>query len=237
MGNPIFAPSLMCMDIANLTGSLTVMNAHCHMYHVDVMDGHFVKNLSLSAEFVRAIRGHAALPIEAHLMVTNPENYLKDFVDAGANMITFHAETVTANAFTVIREIQSMGVKAGVCLCPATPALAAESYLDAVDMVTVMTVDPGDKGRPFIPQMIEKVEKLDAIRKERGYKYLIQCDGAIGPGNYRELYRAGARAFVMGSSGLFRKEGSLEENCLKMKKEFFQITGIELTMREKAERI
>jgi len=221
---PIFAPSLMCMDIKNTRDEIEIMNNNCGMFHVDIMDGHFVKNITLSADFIKGIRSIAKLPIEAHLMVTNPENFIESIAAAGADYITVHAETVQTNAFRTLQKIKELSCKPGVCICPATPIASIEAYLDEVDLVTVMTVDPGYAGSKFIPQMVEKVAKLEELRKQRNLEFIIQCDGAIGPKTYGPLYEAGAVAFVMGTSGLFYKSGTLEANCQKMKAEFLQAT-------------
>lgn len=228
MGKPIFSPSLMCMDIANMLPQLAVLNAHCDMYHVDIMDGYFVKNITLSVDFVRAVRPYAQLPVDVHLMVTDPGQYVEGLVQAGADIITFHAEAAAVNAFTLIQDIHALGSKAGVCLCPATPVSAIQAYLGELDLVTVMTVDPGRAGRSFIPQMVEKVAALEDLRGRHGHRFLLQCDGAIGPANYGQLYAAGARAFVMGSTGLFTASDGLEENCIKMKADFVRATCAEV---------
>jgi len=228
MRQPIFAPSLMCMDITNMRDGIEVMNNTCHILHVDVMDGHFVKNITLSAGFIQAVRSLATIPIEAHLMVEHPNAFIEDMAAAGAGYITVHAETIQKDAFRTLRRIKSLSCKRGVCLCPATPLSFIESYLDEVELVTIMTVDPGYAGSKFIPQMIEKVAKLEALRNERGLDFLIQCDGAIGKATYAPLYKAGANAFVMGSSGLFFKDGTLAHNSKRMKAEFEAETGVKV---------
>lgn len=228
MKQPVFAPSLMCMDITNTQSELAAMNEHCDLYHVDIMDGHFVKNITLSAGFVRAIRDLAKLPIETHLMVENPAQFIEEMATAGADCITVHAETIQQNAFRILDQIKSLGCKRGVCLCPATPLASIEAYLDEIERVTVMTVDPGYAGSKFIPQMIDKVARLEQIRTERGLGFHIQCDGAIGAATYGPLYRAGASVFVMGSAGLFFGEGDLASKCKRMKREFAQATGVDI---------
>lgn len=228
MKQPLFAPSLMCMDITNTREEMETMNATCDMFHVDIMDGHFVKNITLSADFVKAIRDLARLPIETHLMVTDPAEFIDDMAAAGASYITVHAETVQENAFRLLTRIKELGCKRGVCLCPATPLAAIEAYLDEIELVTIMTVDPGYAGSSFIPQMVEKVAKLEEMRKQRGTDFIIQCDGAIGAKTYGPLYEAGAQAFVMGSSGLFFKDSDLASNVKRMKTEFSKATGVEL---------
>lgn len=223
---PIFSPSLMCMDITHTLEELGVMNKYCGMYHVDIMDGHFVGNITLCVDFIRAIRSAAKLPIDAHLMVTDPSNYIPKLAEAGADFISVHAETIQTNAFRILNEIRESGCRTGICLCPATPAISIQPYISMIDMVTVMTVDPGFAGQKYIPQMAGKVAEIDAMRRDHNPSMLIQCDGAIGIRTYKPLYDAGASVFVMGTSGLFFKGATLEENCLRMKREFFEATGV-----------
>ena len=223
-----FAPSLMCMDIINARSELEILNENCSRFHVDIMDGHFVKNITLSADYIRAIRSYAKLPIEAHLMVTQPNDFLEEIAKAGADYITVHAETIGECAFRTLQKIGSLGCKRGVSLCPATSISDIEYYLEEVELVTVMTVDPGYAGSRFIPQMVKKVEDLRCIREKQGLKFEIQCDGAIGPKTYGPLWEAGACGFVMGTSGLFYKDGSLAENCVRMKREFSEATGVSI---------
>ncbi len=223
-----FAPSLMCMDISNMKEELTILGNFCDLLHVDIMDGHFVKNIALSPDFMKAVRLYTKLPMDAHLMVTNPEDYVQKLAEAGAHWITIHIETVVTSAFRTIRRIKALGCKAGVAICPATPVVHLQSLLDEVDMVTVMTVDPGYAGEKFIPQMAEKVRELDALRQKNGLEFTIQCDGAIGKETYKPLYEAGACAFVMGSSGLYFKNdpSDLEAKCRRMHREFAEAVGV-----------
>lgn len=225
---PLFAPSMMCMDITKTTEQLAVLNRYCDLYHVDIMDGHFVKNITLSADFIKAVRPFAKLPIDAHLMVTEPSNYIDDLARVGASYITVHVETVTTDAFRILRRIRSLGCKVGIAACPSTPLSNFECLLGEIDIITLMTVDPGYAGSAFIPQMIDKVAAVNEVRQQLKYDFIIQCDGAIGKETYKALYVAGARAFVMGSSGLFFKNISLnlEEACLRMHYEFEASTGV-----------
>ena len=225
---PLFAPSMMCMDITKTKEQLAVLNRYCDLYHVDIMDGHFVKNIALSVDFIKAIKPLATLPIDAHMMVTDPSNYLHDLAKSGASYITVHVETVTTNAFRVLRDIRLLGCKAGIAVCPLTPLSSFECLLGEIDIITLMTVDPGYVGNKFIPQMIDKVAAVNKIRQQQKYDFIIQCDGAIGKETYKPLYDGGARAFVMGSSGLFFKNtvSNLEEACLRMHNEFETSTGV-----------
>ncbi len=222
----LFSPSLMCMDLLNMREEFEVLNQHCQMYHVDIMDGHFAKNLTLSPDFVRTIKRVTKLPIETHLMVEHPSQFIDRFIDAGADIITFHAETVATDAFRLLSRIRKGGCKTGVCLCPATPISAVEAYLDEIDFLTVMTVDIGYAGQTFIPQMFKKIKALDALRKQNNLSFVMQVDGAVGFDVYQELYESGVRAFVMGSSGLYKKGLDISTACAQMKQEFFKATGV-----------
>jgi D-allulose-6-phosphate 3-epimerase len=214
------------MDITNTTKELAILNRYCDMLHADIMDGHFVRNITLSVDFIKSIKPLAKLPIDAHLMVTDPGFYIEGLAEAGADYITFHAEAVSVNAFRIIKKIKSLWCNVGVAICPATPISAMEAYLDSVDIVTVMTVDPGYAGSPFIPQMTKKVAELSKLREQYNYSFILQCDGAIGIHTYKQLYNAGARAFVMGTTGLFFSGSyDLSKNCERMKQEFSQETG------------
>jgi D-allulose-6-phosphate 3-epimerase len=222
---PKFAASLMCMDLLHISQQLQILNRHCDLYHADIMDGHFCPNLTLSPDFIRAIRPAAALPIDVHLMVSTPNNYIDALAAAGADILSLHAECINTDAFRTIRRVKEAGCQFGVVLNPATPLCFVESYLDQVDILTIMTVDVGFAGQPFIPQMLDKIAKAQVLREEHGYHYLIQSDGANNAATYQPLYQAGVRSFVMGSSGLFRRDEDLESCCHMMKQEFHEAVG------------
>ena len=216
-----FAPSLMCMDIGDTRRQIEVFERYCHILHADIMDGHFAKNITLGPDLIHQIKAMTSLPIEAHLMVEHPEEFIDIIADAGADYISLHAETIRNNSFSTIRRIQSIGCKVGVVVCPATPLIDIDAYLDQIDLLTIMTVEVGYAGQRFIPQMLRKIEHARDLREKNGYKYMIQVDGAVGPNTYKEMYEAGARAFVMGSSGLFKPDvENIETACIQMREEF-----------------
>lgn len=223
---PIFAASLMCMNFLRIEHDLSILNRYCDLYHADIMDGHYCQNLALSVAFIRSIHKSAALPIDAHLMVTDPNDYLEELAQAGAACISVHAETVNADAFRTIRKIESLGCKVGIVLNPATPLSCIEYYLPHIDLLTIMTVDVGYAGQPFIPEMLEKIRQAHMLKVKNGYRYLIQTDGANNPATYRNLYDAGARSFVMGSTGLFKLDSDLETACRQMRSDFQKATGV-----------
>jgi len=217
---PLFAASLMCMNFLDVRAELEELNKGCDLLHADVMDGHFAKNLTLSPDFIRAVKSVSHLPIDAHLMVEYPEQYLDGLIDIGVDYISLHLETINVNAFRLMRRIKEAGIKFGLVLNPATPIEAAQYLLSEVDLLTIMTVDVGYAGQAFIPQMLDKIEQANALKEKHGYDYLIQVDGGCGPKTYRTLWQAGARAFVLGTSGLFGRKDTIAASCGLMREEF-----------------
>lgn len=222
----LFSPSLMCMDFLNIGAQLEVLNSRCDCYHVDIMDGHFVPNLTLSPDFVRAASAVAKKPLECHLMVTNPWDYVARLSAAGAGCISFQAETVSACAFRMINSIRQTGCRVGAVFNPATALSAAGYYMHLLDKITVMTVDPGFAGQPFIREMLKKIEQARNLKEKNGYSYVIEVDGSCNKNTFADLLSAGAECFVVGSSGLFALESNLERAWDKMVEEFEAVTGV-----------
>lgn len=137
---PMFNPSLMCMDLLNIKEQLQILNTRADFFHVDIMDGHYVKNITLSPDFCRAIRPVCQIPLDCHLMVTTPDDFIEPLAKAGAGYICPHAETINADAFRIVNKIHSLGCKVGVVLNPATPVSYIRHYIHLLDKVTVMTV-------------------------------------------------------------------------------------------------
>ena len=205
----MFSPSLMCMDLLNIKEQIEILNDRADFYHVDVMDGHFVKNITLSPDFVKAISPVCKAPLDCHLMVTDPDNYIESLAAAGAAYICPHAETINSDAFRIINKIKSVGCKVGVVLNPATPLSYIKHYIHLLDKITIMTVDPGFAGQPFIREMLDKIREAKALKEEKGYKYLIEVDGSCNERTFKELYEAGTEVFIVGSSGLFNLDEDL----------------------------
>jgi len=222
----IFAPSLMCIDFMNAYDDVKVLEKHFGMLHADIMDGHFAPNITLSPGFVESVKKITKLPVDAHLMVEHPNDYIDTLAKAGADYITVHAETIIPNAFRTINRIKESGAKPGVALCPATPLEVIDSYIDMIDLLLIMTVDIGYAGQRFIPQMMKKIEHADRLRTENGYNFLIQVDGCIGKDVYKKLFDNGVNVYVMGTAGLFEEGMSLDAASEKMQKEFFLETGV-----------
>ncbi len=222
----LFSPSLMCMDFLNIGAQLEVLNSRCDSYHVDIMDGHFVPNLTLSPDFVRAASSVAKKPLECHLMVTNPWDYVARLSAAGAGCISFQAETVSACAFRMINSIRQTGCRVGAVFNPATALSAAGYYMHLLDKITVMTVDPGFAGQPFIREMLKKIEQARNLKEKNGYQYIIEVDGSCNRATFADLRSAGAECFVVGSSGLFALDADLERAWDKMVEEFEAVTEV-----------
>lgn len=217
---PMFNPSLMCMDLLEIKSQTAILNKRCDMYHVDIMDGHFVKNITLSPDFVKAFSKIALKPIDCHLMVTDPDDYIEPLAKAGAVYICPHAETINSQAFRIINKIKSYGCKVGIVLNPATPISYIKHYIHLIDKLTIMSVDPGFAGQPFIREMLDKIKEAKKLKEENGYKYLIEVDGSCNEKTFKDLSEAGTEVFIVGSSGLFNLDENLENAWDKMIENF-----------------
>ncbi|MCE9733326.1 D-allulose 6-phosphate 3-epimerase [Pectobacterium sp. IFB5596] len=203
------SPSLMCMNLMEIKQQLAVLNSRADFLHVDIMDGHYVKNITLSPFFIEQIRPHTPLVIDVHLMVETPTDFIDAIAKAGADYICPHAETINRDAFRVINQIRALGKKVGVVLNPATPVEFIQHYIHLLDKITVMTVDPGYAGQPFIPEMLQKIGKLKALKQQHDYSYLIEIDGSCNQKTYSTLLAAGAEVLIVGTSGLFNLHDDL----------------------------
>lgn len=194
------APSILSADFSNLLGDIKkVEEAGCDMLHIDVMDGHFVPNITIGPLVMESIKGKTALPFDVHLMIENPDKYISQFAKAGADIISVHSEACV-HLHRTIQLIKSYNVKAAVALNPATPLNVIENVLDDLDMVLIMTVNPGFGGQSFIESSIQKIEKLRKIIEDRGLNIDIQVDGGIKVENVKRVIDAGANIVVAGSA-------------------------------------
>lgn len=194
------APSILSADFSKLGESVGIIErGGAHLIHVDVMDGHFVPNISFGSTVMKSLNGKTKMPYDVHLMIENPDMYLEDFVTDQTEYITVHQEACIHLNRTV-QHIKALGVKAGVALNPATPLCVLDYILEDVDMVLIMSVNPGFGGQKFIGSALEKVRDLSNIRKDRNLDFKIEIDGGITIDNVKEATDAGVDIVVAGSS-------------------------------------
>ena len=193
-------PSILAADFARLGEQIAqVERGGATMLHLDVMDGHFVQNLTIGPPVVASIRKITRLTLDLHLMITDPDKYAPMFIDAGADQVLVHQEACKHLDGT-LREIQRAGARAGVVINPATPLSAIDEVLALADYVLIMSVNPGFGGQQFIPYALDKVRRLDAIRRDRRLAFFIEIDGGVTKDNVGDVVRAGCDWIVTGSS-------------------------------------
>ncbi len=194
------APSILSADFANLGNDIAaVERAGADYIHVDVMDGHFVPNITIGAPVVQALRKVTRLPLDVHLMIEEPDRYIPDFAAAGADIITVHQEAV-AHMHRTVQLIHGLGKKAGVSINPATPAGMLEVIVAEVDLILVMSVNPGFGGQSFIPSALDKIAALRAMIDASGREVELEVDGGVKADNIAAIAAAGAEVFVAGSA-------------------------------------
>lgn len=194
------SPSILSADFARLGEEVkAVERGGADYIHVDVMDGHFVPNITIGAPVVKALRPVTSLPLDVHLMIENPDAYIPDFADAGADIITVHQEAVP-HLHRTVQLIHSLGKRAGVSLNPATPVDTLELILAEVDLVLLMTVNPGFGGQSFIPFTLEKIARMRSMIERSSRNIELEVDGGVKTANIAEIAKAGADVFVAGSA-------------------------------------
>jgi ribulose-phosphate 3-epimerase len=202
----ILAPSILAADLGRLADEVAAAErGGAGVVHVDVMDGHFVPNLTFGPAIVKALAGTTRLPIDAHLMVKNAERHLDSFVDAGAAWVSVHVEAVT-HLQRAMAHLRERGVRAGVAVNPSTPLSSLEEILPETDYVLLMTVNPGYSGQSFVPSVLDKVRRLRATIRERGLETRIEVDGGIDADNIRTVVDAGAEIVVAGAAVFYGGE-------------------------------
>ena len=196
----IIAPSILSADFTHLADQLSEIERYgADWIHIDVMDGHFVPNITMGPFIVEHCHRISKLPLDVHLMIEKPENHIRSFINAGAANVTIHIES-NPNVYRTLQEIKALGAHPGIALNPGTPAYAIENVLDVVDMVLVMTVNPGFSGQKHMPMMKDKVKKVAEMAETGNYDFLIEVDGGISAETLPAIHHSGAAAFVAATS-------------------------------------
>lgn len=209
------APSILSADFANLLEDVKkIERGGADYIHVDVMDGHFVPNISFGAPVMKCLNGKTCVPYDVHLMIENPDDYIADFVTPQTEYITVHQEACR-HLHRTIQNIKSKGIKAGVSINPATPVETLSCILEDVDLVLIMSVNPGFGGQKFIPSAVRKVKELAEIKRANGYDFVIEIDGGVTLDNAKMLAEAGVEMAVAGSAVF--KADDVEETVRKFK--------------------
>ncbi|HEU5046470.1 MAG TPA: ribulose-phosphate 3-epimerase [Rickettsiales bacterium] len=200
MQNVRIAPSILSADFANLGNEIkAVSEAGAHYIHIDVMDGHFVPNLTIGPMIVKAVRKYSSLPFDTHLMISNPDQYINAFAEAGSDIITVHAEACT-HLHRTLQNIKATGKKCGVSIVPSMSPSALEYVMDMVDLILVMTVNPGFGGQSFISSQLSKIRTVRSMIEATGRTIDLQVDGGINPETAKQVISAGADVLVAGAA-------------------------------------
>ena len=219
------SPSLMTMDLDKFKEQITFLNDKVNSYHIDIMDGHFVPNITLSPWFIEQVRKISDVPMSAHLMVTDPTFWVQQLINVKCDYICMPAEVVNGVAFRLIDQIHGAGLKAGMVLNPETSIDALMPYLDVLDKVTIMTVDPGFAGQRFLTEMLDKITALRELREEKDYHYEIEMDGSTNKAHWKMLSDANPDIYIIGRSGLFGLTDDIKTSWDQMVKEYETETG------------
>lgn len=215
----MLAPSLGCCDLFHIEEQVKLIDEKSDFLHMDIKDGNYVKTFGIGPDFLNYLKDKVGKPMDAHLMIKHPQEYIEVFANAGAAYITPHTDCIESDAFVTINKIKSLGCKAGIALNPSVPLETIKYYLPLLDKVTIMIVDAGYAGQKVIPQMYEKIRRLAEIREEMGLDFLIEADGSMDADVYKPLYDAGADIVVLGKPALWNKAEDFKEAWSIMEKE------------------
>ena len=211
------SPSILSADFSQLGNEIKRLEqGGADMIHVDVMDGHFVPNLTIGPPVIKSLRSHTNLPFDVHLMISPVHKYIKNFSDAGADIITIHPEA-TDNLIDSINHIKNLKKKAGVSLNPNTKISTVEKYLDKFDLILIMSVYPGFGGQKFIPEVVSKIKMLSEIKKNKNLNFDIEVDGGINFENSKSVIEAGANILVSGTTIFKENSGDIKKNIETLK--------------------
>ncbi len=211
------SPSILSADFSKLSSEIKKLEeGGADMIHVDVMDGHFVPNLTIGPPVIKSLRSHTSLPFDVHLMISPVHKYIKNFSDAGADIITIHPEA-TDNLIDSINHIKNLKKKAGVSLNPDTKISVVEKYLDKIDLILIMSVYPGFGGQKFIPEVVSKIKTLSEIKKNKNLNFDIEVDGGINFENSKFVVEAGANILVSGTTIFKENSGNVKKNIETLK--------------------
>jgi len=217
------AASLICADPLNIEDEVQhLINAKADLIHFDVMDGHFVPRYGLYPEILTKIKKIENCPeVDVHMMVSNPEDYIELYADAGADFYNFHIESCN-HSHRIIKKIIAAGMKPGIALNPDTPLHVLDWIIQDIDMVVLMTINPGIVGHKFIPEMLHKIEALKEFADKNNPKLIIELDGGVTPGTIPSMISAGANALVCGNGTIFRPHENTVENKIKEIRNIFK---------------